>query len=82
MAGDALPVTSCLLLVHVHQNECHGGALTFCRLTVEEHIYFYARLKGCSRDEVKTETDQMIEDVGLLHKRKEMAKKLSGASIF
>lgn len=77
-----LPVTSCRLLVHAHQNWCHGSALTFRRLTVEEHIYFYARLKGCSRAEVKMETDQMIEDVGLPHKRKEMAKNLSGASIF
>lgn len=50
------------------------------RLTVEEHIYFYARLKGCSRDEVKIETDQMIKDVGLPHKRKDLAKNLSGVS--
>lgn len=77
-----LTVTSCHLLAHVHQNGCHGGALTFRRLTVEEHIYFYARLKGCSRVEVKMETDQMIEDVGLPHKRKELAKNLSGASAF
>lgn len=49
------------------------------RLTVEEHIYFYARLKGCSRQQVKTETDRMILDVGLPHKRRELAKNLSGA---
>lgn len=77
-----LVVTSYRLLAHVHQNGCHGGALTFRRLTVEEHIYFYARLKGCSRVEVKMETDQMIEDVGLPHKRREMAKNLSGVSAF
>lgn len=47
---------------------------------MEEHIYFYARLKGCSRQQVQVETDQMIEDVGLPHKRKELAKNLSGAS--
>lgn len=51
------------------------------RLTVEEHIYFYARLKGRSRDEVKIEMDQMIRDVGLPHKRKELAKNLSGVSL-
>ena len=45
---------------------------------MEEHIYFYARLKGCSRDEVKIEMDQMIKDVGLPHKRKDLAKNLSG----
>lgn len=51
------------------------------RLTVEEHIYFYARLKGLSRDEVKIEMDQMIKDVGLPHKRKDLAKNLSGVSV-
>lgn len=50
------------------------------RLTVEEHIYFYSRLKGRSRDEVKSEMDQMIKDVGLPHKRKDLAKNLSGVS--
>lgn len=77
-----LPVISCRLLAHVHENGCHGGVLLYRRLTVEEHIYFYARLKGCSRLEVKMETDQMIKDIGLPHKRKEMAKNLSGASSF
>lgn len=48
---------------------------------MEEHIYFYARLKGRSRDEVKMEMDQMIKDVGLPHKRKDLAKNLSGVSV-
>lgn len=48
---------------------------------MEEHIYFYARLKGHSRDEVKIEMDQMIKDVGLPHKRKDLAKNLSGVSV-
>lgn len=48
---------------------------------MEEHIYFYARLKGLSRDEVKIEIDQMINDVGLPHKRKDLAKNLSGVSV-
>lgn len=47
---------------------------------MEEHIYFYARLKGLSSKEVKIEMDQMIEDVGLPHKRKDLAKNLSGVS--
>ena len=48
---------------------------------MEEHIYFYARLKGLSRQEVQTEMEQMIEDVGLLHKRKDLAKNLSGVCL-
>ncbi|XP_075891700.1 phospholipid-transporting ATPase ABCA1 [Nelusetta ayraudi] len=61
-----------------HLGMCPQHNVLFNELTVEEHIYFYARLKGCSRVEVKMETDQMIEDVGLPHKRREMAKNLSG----
>ncbi|CAB1430296.1 unnamed protein product [Pleuronectes platessa] len=57
---------------------CPQHNVLFNELTVEEHIYFYARLKGLSRDEVKVEMDQMIKDVGLPHKRKELAKNLSG----
>ncbi|XP_062240484.1 phospholipid-transporting ATPase ABCA1-like [Platichthys flesus] len=57
---------------------CPQHNVLFNELTVEEHIYFYGRLKGLSRDEVKVEMDQMIKDVGLPHKRKELAKNLSG----
>ncbi|XP_032400407.1 phospholipid-transporting ATPase ABCA1 isoform X3 [Etheostoma spectabile] len=57
---------------------CPQHNVLFNELTVEEHIYFYARLKGCSHNEVKHEMDQMIKDVGLPHKRKDLAKNLSG----
>lgn len=48
---------------------------------MEEHIYFYARLKGLSRKEVEMEMEQMIIDVGLPHKRKDLAKNLSGVFV-
>ncbi|XP_061566340.1 phospholipid-transporting ATPase ABCA1-like [Cololabis saira] len=57
---------------------CPQHNVLFDELTVEEHIYFYARLKGCSRSEVASQMDQMIKDVGLPHKRKDLAKNLSG----
>ncbi|MCJ8749017.1 hypothetical protein PDJAM_G00171320 [Pangasius djambal] len=57
---------------------CPQHNVLFNDLTVEEHIYFYARLKGRSSKEVKQEIDQMIRDVGLPHKRKDLAKNLSG----
>ncbi|XP_029695784.1 ATP-binding cassette sub-family A member 1 isoform X3 [Takifugu rubripes] len=57
---------------------CPQHNVLFNELTVEEHVYFYARLKGCSRQQVALEMDQMIADVGLPHKRKELAKNLSG----
>nr|ALU63310.1 ATP-binding cassette transporter subfamily A member 1-like protein [Oryzias melastigma] len=57
---------------------CPQHNVLFDELTVEEHIYFYGRLKGLNGSELKTEMDQMIKDVGLLHKRKDLAKNLSG----
>uniref|UniRef100_A0A3P8V611 P-type phospholipid transporter n=1 Tax=Cynoglossus semilaevis TaxID=244447 RepID=A0A3P8V611_CYNSE len=57
---------------------CPQHNVLFNELTVEEHIYFYARLKGLSRKEVEMEMEQMIIDVGLPHKRKDLAKNLSG----
>ncbi|CAB1345207.1 unnamed protein product, partial [Coregonus sp. 'balchen'] len=64
--------------IRKHLGMCPQHNVLFNDLTVEEHIYFYSRLKGRSRDEVKIEMDQMIKDVGLPHKRKELAKNLSG----
>ncbi|XP_064201003.1 phospholipid-transporting ATPase ABCA1-like isoform X1 [Anguilla rostrata] len=64
--------------IRKHLGMCPQHNVLFNELTVEEHIYFYARLKGRSSKEVKSEMDQMIKDVGLPHKRKEQAKNLSG----
>ncbi|XP_072314586.1 phospholipid-transporting ATPase ABCA1-like [Eucyclogobius newberryi] len=57
---------------------CPQHNVLFNELTVEEHIYFYGRMKGRSKDEVKVEMEQMINDVGLPHKKKDLAKNLSG----
>nr|XP_055026150.1 phospholipid-transporting ATPase ABCA1 isoform X1 [Misgurnus anguillicaudatus] len=64
--------------IRKHLGMCPQHNVLFNDLTVEEHIYFYARLKGRSSKEVKREIDQMIKDVGLPHKRKDLAKNLSG----
>ena len=49
------------------------------RLTVEEHIWFYARLKGLSEKHVKAEMEQMALDVGLPpSKLKSKTSQLSG----
>lgn len=53
----------------------------FSRLTVEEHAWFYGRLKGMSSAEVNEEMASLLEDVGLLHKRHEQTKNLSGPLI-
>ncbi|XP_030636239.1 phospholipid-transporting ATPase ABCA1 [Chanos chanos] len=57
---------------------CPQYNVLFNDLTVEEHIWFYAALKGRDSREVQVEMEQMITDVGLPHKRKDLAKNLSG----
>ena len=47
-------------------------------MTVDEHLWFFARLRGLESDKVKKESEQMIKDVGLPHKRKELSSSLSG----
>lgn len=51
---------------------------TPCRLTVEEHIWFYGRLKGMSEQQVKSEIEQILQDTGLPHKRTSRTSALSG----
>ncbi|KAG7487889.1 hypothetical protein MATL_G00028350 [Megalops atlanticus] len=57
---------------------CPQHNVLFDILTVEEHVWFYGHLKGLSNSEVKEEMDQLLEDVGLLHKRHEQTRNLSG----
>ncbi|KAK7490495.1 hypothetical protein BaRGS_00018281 [Batillaria attramentaria] len=57
---------------------CPQHNVLFDLLTVEEHIWFYARLKGKPEAEVQREITQMVKDVGLPHKRKEQSRNLSG----
>lgn len=46
---------------------------------MEEHVWFYGRLKGLSEERVKAEMEQLIQDTGLPHKRREQTRNLSGA---
>uniref|UniRef100_A0A3Q0R836 ATP binding cassette subfamily A member 7 n=1 Tax=Amphilophus citrinellus TaxID=61819 RepID=A0A3Q0R836_AMPCI len=57
---------------------CPQHNILFDILTVEEHVWFYGCMKGLSEAEVKAEVDTLLEDVGLLHKRHEQIKNLSG----
>ncbi|XP_007428699.1 ATP-binding cassette sub-family A member 1 [Python bivittatus] len=57
---------------------CPQHNVLFDELTVEEHIWFYARLKGLSEKLVKKEMEQMAIDVGLPHKLRSKTSKLSG----
>ncbi|XP_051505256.1 phospholipid-transporting ATPase ABCA1b isoform X1 [Myxocyprinus asiaticus] len=57
---------------------CPQHNVLFSMLTVEEHIWFYARLKGLSEEKVKAEMEQILADTGLPHKRKSRTSQLSG----
>ncbi|XP_035267888.1 phospholipid-transporting ATPase ABCA1 isoform X3 [Anguilla anguilla] len=57
---------------------CPQHNVLFDILTVEEHVWFYGRLKGLSNSEVKNEMDKLLTDVGLLQKRCEQTRNLSG----
>jgi ATP-binding cassette, subfamily A (ABC1), member 3 len=47
-------------------------------MTVEEHLQFFASVKGCPPEEIEQEVTSIIESVGLKEKRKEFSKNLSG----
>ena len=47
-------------------------------MTVEEHLQFFANIKGCPPEEVEHEVTSIIDSVGLKEKRKEYSKNLSG----
>uniref|UniRef100_A0A671RXV9 P-type phospholipid transporter n=1 Tax=Sinocyclocheilus anshuiensis TaxID=1608454 RepID=A0A671RXV9_9TELE len=57
---------------------CPQHNVLFSMLTVEEHIWFYARLKGLPEEKVKSEMEQIVMDLGLPHKRKSRTSQLSG----
>lgn len=45
---------------------------------MEEHIWFYGRLKGLPEERVKAEMEQIVSDIGLPHKRTSRTSTLSG----
>jgi len=49
-------------------------------LTVEEHLYFYAKVKGVGRKERKAVVDQQIVDMDLVEHRYKRAGNLSGGN--
>ncbi|CAN8201484.1 unnamed protein product [Coccothraustes coccothraustes] len=57
---------------------CPQHNVLFDILTVEEHVWFYGRLKGLSEQRVQEEMEQLLQDTGLPHKRREQTRNLSG----
>ncbi|XP_038628372.1 phospholipid-transporting ATPase ABCA7 [Tachyglossus aculeatus] len=57
---------------------CPQHNVLFDILTVEEHIWFYGRLKGLSAKGAQKELEPLLQDVGLSQKRHEQTRHLSG----
>jgi len=57
---------------------CPQHNVLFDKLTVDEHLWFYARMKGMPSKDVKREMDQLVMDVGLPAKRRCAVETLSG----
>nr|XP_058969338.1 ATP-binding cassette sub-family A member 2-like [Pocillopora verrucosa] len=57
---------------------CPQHNVLFDRMTVDEHLWFYARLKGMPEQDVQREMDQLVMDVGLPKKRHCAVETLSG----
>lgn len=50
----------------------------FDEMSVEDHLWFYARLKGLDVEKTKAEIEKLLADTGLMSKRNELSKNLSG----
>nr|XP_023696475.1 ATP-binding cassette sub-family A member 2 isoform X2 [Paramormyrops kingsleyae] len=57
---------------------CPQHNVLFDKLTVEEHLWFYSRLKGMAEEDIRKEMDKMIEDLELSNKRHSLVQTLSG----
>ncbi|XP_062310063.1 LOW QUALITY PROTEIN: ATP-binding cassette sub-family A member 2 [Osmerus eperlanus] len=57
---------------------CPQHNVLFDKLSVEEHLWFYSKLKGMAEDDIRKETDKMIEDLELSNKRHSLVQTLSG----
>ncbi|XP_067108458.1 retinal-specific phospholipid-transporting ATPase ABCA4 isoform X1 [Osmerus mordax] len=65
-------------IIRTSMGMCPQYNILFNHLTVEEHILFYSMLKGRTKVEAQKEVEDMLEDLGLPHKRDDEAQNLSG----
>ena len=57
---------------------CPQHNILFDKLTVEEHLRFYAQLKNMQNSSIDTLVDNILNDTGLTKKRNDMVNTLSG----
>ncbi|XP_070271735.1 phospholipid-transporting ATPase ABCA7 isoform X4 [Myotis yumanensis] len=71
-------VQSGMAAIRPHLGVCPQYNVLFDLLTVDEHIWFYGRLKGLSAAAVGPEQDLLLRDVGLVPRRHAQTRHLSG----
>ncbi|PVU86199.1 hypothetical protein BB561_006788 [Smittium simulii] len=64
--------------VYRHVGICPQYDILWDDLSIEDHLYFYARLKGISPKNEKNVVDQILKDVDLDTMKKKLSKQLSG----
>ncbi|XP_064136134.1 phospholipid-transporting ATPase ABCA7 isoform X8 [Loxodonta africana] len=64
--------------IRPHLGVCPQYNVLFDLLTVDEHVWFYGRMKGLSASAVGPEQDRLLGDVGLIPKRWTQTRHLSG----
>ncbi|VEN57671.1 unnamed protein product [Callosobruchus maculatus] len=57
---------------------CPQHNILYDNLTVEEHLYFYSRIKALPKKEIKAEIKSYLVSMEFTNKRKKQAKSLSG----
>ncbi|KAL3870668.1 hypothetical protein ACJMK2_038713 [Sinanodonta woodiana] len=57
---------------------CPQHSVLFNKLTVAEHLWFYARLKGMKMADIQKESERMLRDLDLEEKRNSPTDTLSG----
>lgn len=80
--GDAslfgLSIANQMDNVHSIIGVCPQQNVLFDTLTVKEHLYLFAELKGVPKNEIDSRIQKAIEDVGLTEKTNSQSKTLSG----
>ncbi|XP_060151543.1 phospholipid-transporting ATPase ABCA7 [Globicephala melas] len=71
-------VRSNMAAIRPHLGVCPQYSVLFDMLTVDEHVWFYGRLKSLSAAAVGPEQDHLMQDVGLVPKRHAQTRHLSG----
>ncbi|XP_034513255.1 phospholipid-transporting ATPase ABCA7 [Ailuropoda melanoleuca] len=71
-------VQSSMEAIRPHLGVCPQYNVLFDMLTVDEHIWFYGRLKGLSAAAGRPEQARLLQDVGLVPKRATQTRHLSG----